>query len=82
MTAVAGHRPSQSFQLALLEEILLFLAFTGLGTIMWLWNETQTDWWRGAIPEIAFAYAMRFGVEFWLRYKKKPLLQLTLHYTV
>lgn len=66
----------QPLRLALIEEVLFFLAFVGLGTIVWLAKGIQTDWWRGAIPEIASAYAVRFSVELWLKYRKKPLLRL------
>lgn len=66
----------QPLRLALIEEILFFLAFVGLGTIVWLAKGAQTDWWRGAIPEVASAYAVRFSVELWLRHRKKPLFRL------
>lgn len=66
----------QPLRLALIEEVLFFFAFVGVGTVIWLAKGAHIEWWRGATPEIASAYAMRFGIELWLRYRRKPLLRL------
>lgn len=69
-------KEEQPFSLAVLEEIVILLSFVGWGTLIWLAEGEGVDWWRGAVPQVASAYAIRFIVEAWLTYRKKPLLRL------
>lgn len=66
----------QPFTLAVLEEVVILLSFVGWGSIIWLAEGSSVDWWRGAVPQVASAYVVRFIVESWMRYRGKPLLRL------
>ncbi len=69
-------KQEQPFSLAVLEEIVILLSFVGWGTLIWLAEGSGVDWWRGAVPQVMSAYVVRFVVEAWLTYRKKPLLRL------
>lgn len=66
----------QPFKLAVLEEVVILLSFVGWGSIIWLAEGANVDWWHGALPQVGSAYLVRFVVESWMRYRGKPLLRL------
>ena len=66
----------QTLGLAILEESLLFLAFVGGATVLWLGADNGTDWWHGALPTLFWVYPIRLVVELAARARGKPLLHL------
>lgn len=69
-------RGKQPLSIALIEEILLFLAFVGASTIMWAVANDGTDFWRGVSGPMLLAYPVRFAAEFVTRRRGKPILRL------
>lgn len=69
-------RTEQPLSIALIEEILLFLAFVGAATIMWAVTDDGTDFWPGVSGPLLMAYPVRFAAELVTRYRGKPMLRL------
>lgn len=66
----------QPLNIAILEEILIFLAFVGISTILWAVTNDGTDFWREVPKATMYGYLIRVVAEGITRYRGKPLLRL------
>lgn len=69
-------KKGQTLSIALLEEVLIFLAIVGISTILWALEGQRTDFWREVPRSTLLGYVIRFVAEALTRYRGKPLFRL------
>lgn len=65
----------QPLSIALLEEILIFLAIVGISTILWAVEGDRGDFWREVPKSTLLGYVIRFLAEGVTRRRGKPLFR-------
>lgn len=66
----------QPVSIAILEEILIFLAIVGISTILWAVEGERGDFWREVSMSTVLGYVIRFVAEGVTRHRGKPLFRL------
>ena len=69
-------KSKQPLNIAILEEILIFLAIVGISTILWAVEGDRSDFWREVSKSTMLGYVIRFAAEGFTRYRGKPLFRL------
>ena len=69
-------KKEQPLRIAILEEILIFLAIVGISTILWALEGDRGDFWREVPKSTMLGYAIRFVAEAVTRKRGKPLFRL------
>lgn len=69
-------KKEQPLNLAIIEEVLIFLAIVGISTILWAVEGGRTDFWREVAKSTMLGYVIRFAAEGFTRYRGKPLFRL------
>lgn len=69
-------KKERPLSIALLEEILIFLAIVGISTILWALEGEQTSFWREVPKSTLLGYLIRFAAEWVTRRRGKPLFRL------
>ncbi|MDQ3516040.1 MAG: hypothetical protein M3403_04615 [Gemmatimonadota bacterium] len=66
----------QPLKIAVLEEILIFLAIVGISAILWALERNGSDFWREVSKSTMLGYVVRFAAEAITRHRGKPLFRL------
>ena len=66
----------QPLSVALLEEVLIFLAIVGISTILWALEGERSDFWREVSKSTLLGYLIRFAAEWVTRRRGKPMFRL------
>lgn len=69
-------RTRQPLSIALLEEVLIFLAIVGISAILWAVESDRGDFWREVPKSTLLGYVIRFLAEGVTRRRGKPLFRL------
>lgn len=69
-------KKEQPLSIAILEELLIFLAIVGISTILWAADGGGTEFWREVSKSTMLGYVIRFAAEAITRHRGKPLFRL------
>lgn len=69
-------KTKQPLSIALLEEILIFLAIVGISTILWAVEGERGEFWREVSKSTLLGYVIRFLAEAVTKRRGKPLFRL------
>ncbi len=69
-------KKEQPLSIAILEEVVIFLAIVGISTILWAVEGDRSDFWREVPKSTLLGYVIRFVAEWLTRHRGKPLFRL------